>query len=285
MDLGLKSAPQLYNVSVLRLRVSVGSQRLVLVITVSRVEELRPHEEVVPSYLEEIKEAFRRSIYQRNPIIADLKSGVILDGTHRWAAMRALGYKWIAVCKVDYLNPSVLLDRWARRYEVRGRFEPSSLLRGFSYEPVEPEEVGKRDLAVVYPGRAYKVEYKDLADAYAKLRVLEWRMAALSTLGPTYVPGDLAPQEVKGGLVLLPPTPLKHEILELARRGVLLPPKSTRHIVPARPLGVNVPLKLLAREQVNLELLNELLRQRRPVLLRAPVSLDREYREVVLYFM
>ncbi|RLE88508.1 MAG: hypothetical protein DRJ96_00145 [Thermoprotei archaeon] len=271
-------------VSELRLRVSVGTRELELTVTVRRIEELRPHEEVVPSYLEELKAAFRRSIYQRNPIIVDATSGVILDGTHRWAAMKALGYKWITVCEVDYSNPLVLLDRWARRYRVEGSCELSSLLKGFSSEPVKPEEVGKRDLAVIHAGEAYRIEYAELTDAYAKLRELEERLTSLLGKGPTYVPGDSALQGGEGILVL-PPTPLKREILEIARSGVLLPPKSTRHMVPARPLGVNVPLKLLAREHVDPELLGEVLRQRRPVLLKAPVSLDREYKEVVLYFM
>ncbi|RLF06941.1 MAG: hypothetical protein DRK00_00060 [Thermoprotei archaeon] len=275
---------QLTLVPELQLRVSVGQQELDLTLTACRIDELRPHERVVPSYLEELKAAFKRSVYQRNPIIVDSASGVILDGTHRWAAMKALGYKWIAVCKVDYLNPLVLLDRWARRYRVKEGYKLSSLLEGLNYEPIRPEDVGDRDLAVIRVNEAYRIRYAGLTDAYTKAQEIEERLASLSGSGPTYMPGDQALEE-REGVAVLPPVPLKREILELARSGILLPPKSTRHIIPARPLGVNVPLKLLMEDHLDLELLGEVLRQRRPVLLRAPVSLDREYREIVLYFM
>ena len=56
----------------------------------------------------------------------------------------------------------------------------------------------------------------------------------------------------KGNFILLDPVyviypaPLeKKEILDFARRGEVLPFKTTRHIVPVRPMGVYFPLENL----------------------------------------
>jgi len=41
------------------------------------------------------------------------------------------------------------------------------------------------------------------------------------------------------------PPPEKHTILRLANEGTLCPPNTTRHIIPARPVGADIPLELL----------------------------------------
>jgi hypothetical protein len=55
------------------------------------------------------------------------------------------------------------------------------------------------------------------------------------------------------GFVLCPPTIEKHHVLETAQSGRVFPPKATRHIVPARPFGVDVPLELLRDTVISVE--------------------------------
>lgn len=267
----------------MKLRIPLGSEALELEITVCRVDELLPHEEVIPKHLKGLLDGFARSEFQRNPVIVDAQSNLILDGTHRWAAMKELGFAWIVACKVDYMSPLVGLDTWARVYD-RSSAEVEKVLRGFGAELVDLEAVKGSDLIVIHAGRAHAVPHQGLKDAFEKLRRLEWELAKLTELHPTYIPRSSWHLHVHKPLLVLPPEPAKEDVLRVACEGCLLPPKSTRHIIPARPMGVNVPLKLLRRRSLDVELIEEILRQRRIFLLKPPVLLDREYQETLLMF-
>jgi hypothetical protein len=70
------------------------------------IEELKPHEKGSPLYLEMLKQEILQDGMLKYPIIADEKTHVILDGMHRWLALKSLGYELIPVILVDALNDS-----------------------------------------------------------------------------------------------------------------------------------------------------------------------------------
>lgn len=267
----------------MRIRLNEGS--LDLRITAKGIGEVLPHEEVIPTHLDRLKLALKNSTFQRNPIIVDAASGLILDGTHRWAAMRDLGYRWIVVCEVDYSNPLVVLDRWVRAYRHVESSLAEEIAKEFGAEPIERDEIRNEDLVLETASMLYRVSCASVKEAFVKLRAIEERLLRCGH-APSYVTGDY--KSGTGGrysLFLIPPLPSKSDVVGFAKEGSLLPPKSTRHLVPARPLGVNVPLKLLSSESLDFEALGEILRQRNPVLLRPPIRLDRDYQELLLYFI
>jgi len=268
----------------LKLSVPLGPQLFELELTVEKVDELLPHEEVIPEHLERLKAAFTVSLYQRNPVIVDFRSGCVLDGTHRWAAMRALGFKWIAVCRVDYFNPLVELDSWARVYRVGGPLNIEEFLSDVELEHIDLEEGSERDLLVVSQ-ETYRVPYRSVWEAYTKLKVVDERFSNQLQVKPLYVARSSVGKVSVHEVAVLPPRLRKDEVVELSKKRLLLPPKSTRHVVPARPMGVNVPLKLLSSEKGGADLVEEFLRQKRPLLVKPPIFLDREYKEAILYFM
>lgn len=267
----------------MKLRIPIGAGAFELEITVDQVCKLLPHEEVIPSYLEALTRAFAASSFQRNPVIVDAHSNVILDGTHRWAAMKELGFRWIAVCKVDYSNPLIELDSWARAFEPAGS-GLERVLRKFGAELVGLDEVGESDLAVITSRLAFRIPHSGLADAFEKLRQLDREMRELVGRAPSYVPRSSWRCYASSSLLLAPPRPRKPDVVKAAREGYLMPPKSTRHIIPARPMGVNVPLKLLKMHELDTELIEGALRQKRPLLVNPPVLLDREYQEFLVMF-
>ncbi len=76
------------------------------------------------------------------------------------------------------------------------------------------------------------------------------RYAALTQLGAKLVPALLVdyrcPElEVYPRRVGVPVS--KRIVLEYSRRGLLLPPKTTRHVLPVEPREVSVPLRDLMR--------------------------------------
>jgi hypothetical protein len=92
---------------------------------------------------------------------------------------------------------------------------------------------------------------------------------------------------MKADIVIPVPIFSKTEIRETAKLGRLLPHKVTRHIIPSRPLRIDVPLDLLisyTREEAN-EKLEQLLSSRR-VNLKPPGSVvdGRRYQEELLVF-
>lgn len=68
------------------------------------INELKPHEKGSPIYLELLKREILCDGVLRYPIIADETTHVILDGTHRWLALKNLGYTFIPTMLVNALN-------------------------------------------------------------------------------------------------------------------------------------------------------------------------------------
>jgi len=72
------------------------------------INELKPHEKGSPLYLELLVQEILRDGVLKYPIIADEKTHVILDGMHRWLALKSLGYTLIPVMLIDaFQNPKI----------------------------------------------------------------------------------------------------------------------------------------------------------------------------------
>lgn len=82
------------------------------------IDDLRLQEKGLPLYLKLIEEELLRDGILKHPIIVDEGTGVILNGMHRWLALRRLGYTHIPVLLVDYLkNPRIRIGcRRVQRY-------------------------------------------------------------------------------------------------------------------------------------------------------------------------
>jgi len=57
----------------------------------------------------------------------------------------------------------------------------------------------------------------------------------------------------EAGFVLCPPAIEKSHVLEAVESGRVFPSKTTRHILPACPFGVDVPLPLLRDDVIGVE--------------------------------
>jgi hypothetical protein len=105
-----------YNVKALKVRQLLISQILaeksVQEIVLFPIDELRPHEKGSPLYLELLTQEIVKDGVLKHPIIADERTNVILDGMHRWLALKTLGYTLIPVILVDaFQNPRVRVGR------------------------------------------------------------------------------------------------------------------------------------------------------------------------------
>lgn len=91
---------------------SVALAKSKLKVILLPIDELKPHEMGSPLYLELLRQEILRDGVLKYPIVADEKSRVILDGMHRWLALKSLGYKLVPTVLVDAShNPKIRVGR------------------------------------------------------------------------------------------------------------------------------------------------------------------------------
>ncbi len=220
------------------------------------------HEEVVPELLRALTAEIERDGRLKHPIIVDAASRVVLDGTHRVEALKALGCRWVAACLVDYRDPRITLGCWYRTFRGASGLEHlvEHLRREAGLEvvfcrEVRPEEVGKPPTALALTdGRQYArvlADFKDKWEAWALVKVVERALASLGLEIGFQVEEDAFEELSRGraSVVLMTPRLAKDDVVEVALSGRVFPYKATRHVVPARPLFLNVPLRILRADR------------------------------------
>jgi len=284
-----------------------GEHPLKLEILLESVERLILHEETIPENLEELRESFRRSSYFWHPIIVDRESRVVLDGMHRVASLREMGYRYIPILTIDAMDPHVRLERWIRCYapsgdvniprvieeggftpEVECRGEGEKLIRKASLR--EPPR-GEFRVIDTFGGVMYRLEVssEDPVEVYSKIRGLELTLE--EEAGETRYSTESSMLEgfrMQGlSTFVVPPRLTKEEVFQAAREGKLFCPKATRFVLPVRVMFVNTPIYLLEESEMDWEERNRIhyivLRQRRLFKIEGNVDIDRRYEEPYLY--
>ena len=76
------------------------------------LDKLRQHEEVDPNHLKELKKEIELDKILKMAIVVDKNTNVILDGEHRFNALRELGCRKIPVIYVNYNSPDIEVQSW-----------------------------------------------------------------------------------------------------------------------------------------------------------------------------
>jgi len=213
--------------------------------------------------------AIRNDGHVKHPVIVDSDSLVVLDGMHRVEALKQLGCIRIPVCMVDYSNPSITVECW---YRVLNENAPLSYVlklisqMGFSSKKVRSIDVEALGVPPVFAAlqslnEAFLVcsNFRNLKEAYGHVKQIEEKLknSSLSIGHETERDAFLKLREGIVNAVLLTPKLSKKAIVETALSGQVFAYKATRHVIPARPLRVNVPLALLQNENKTLEEANK----------------------------
>jgi hypothetical protein len=272
-----------------------------LYITILDISSLHLHEEILPQLLNRLVETINEDDMLKHPIIVDRKTLVVLDGMHRVAALKRLNCEKIPVCLVDYENPAVTVGCWYRT--IKG----TSKLRNFRFQLQHLgtiEEVEKLDetfigvspivAAVKNGNKAFLVRspFRNFKEAYKIIERIEkhLRKAGFKIGYETETDALRRLMKHEVDAVLLTPKLTKEAIIETALAGEVFTYKATRHVIPARPLFLNVPLPLLkdtgkSSEEVNREL-KSMLQKRRLKKISAGSLLDgRRYEEDIYIFV
>jgi len=245
----------------------ISTPKLEFEVALEEMGKLRIHEEIIPDLLEGLMVEIKSDGALRHPVIVSSGDLVVLDGMHRVAALKELGCKFALACLVDYQNPSVKVEAWHRLIKGGSIDEILEVGKsaGFESESTELEgaiaPLNRREISAILlaGGKCYslKGEGMGIREIHSHIKALEKSLAG-KKMRVTYETKDDALRKAESGeeAALLIPTVRKEEVLEAARSGEVFAHKTTRHVVPARPMGINVPLDWLTSGTKQLTELN-----------------------------
>lgn len=253
----------------------IDTTNLELRLEIVPVKSLVPHEEIIPDAAKGLILEFSNWTNLQNPVIVD-ENHMVLDGHHRFFVFKALNFKYIPVCRINYLNESVQLRYWFRALRRAGG--PNGVraiieeMKG-SLQSVDDRKTLKKVLKEsplswgiqVIDSFTMVTFPEDKAwDAVSAYDVLEQFQRKLIQKGVdiTYIPCqnltecDPVDASACGEMVLWTPQITKEMVVSAVRQGKKFAPKATRHLVPARPINVDVPTRWL-KEEISMEEINQ----------------------------
>jgi hypothetical protein len=269
-------------------------------ISIEEVNRLHIHEEIIPDVMEKLAAKIEDDEQFTNPIMTDERSLVVLDGMHRVAAVQKIGYKFMPVCLVDYLNPNVVLSSWHRLFSrISSLNETVKAIEGLGLttEPTDWDTayglVENRVAATaIYSAEncfAIHGANSSAKETYDLIKRIESQLRSKGC-SISYDTAEGAKKQVyadNGSVGLMTPTLTKEEVVHVALSGQVFPQKATRHIVPARPMMLNIPNEWLTGT-ISLEEANErvfkLLSLKKIKRLAGGQILDRRYEEELYIF-
>lgn len=248
------------------------------------LEQCVAHEGVVNRWVEQIATNLRDEGVMKNPIIVTKLRGakparwVVIDGMHRFAALKHLGVPHILVYEIDYRSTDIELAGWDalvfRPFQATKFCKAhAELFKQFDIHVTHDAQhaqdcVTSRSSVLAIGDQSGKfrlITPKRTASVDQCVRMSERIDRTLDEEGykPVYVANSLSlddfHQQRATGIVFRPYYS-KEEILERTLAGKLFPRKSTRHAIPKRPLRVDVTIPMLS-SKISLRAKNELLRE------------------------
>jgi hypothetical protein len=233
-----------------------------------RLERAVVHEEIVPEILEKLLRDIERNGVVKDPVVVDSESFVVLDGMHRVAALEKLGCTRLPACEVEYRRPEIKIGCW---YRVVDGFDRDKLVEVARLLGLEVRECSDREALRSLEQRKAVAAFRDavgclllvggrggdVLESYAWVKRLELAMREEGADVRYELEKD-AERSINGLAVLMVPCVTKQEVVELALGGHVFAHKTTRHVIPWRPVNIRVPLEWL-REEVPIEEANRML--------------------------
>jgi L-serine kinase (ADP) len=263
------------------------------------LSQLHIHEEIIPEKMEELVEKIPHDGVWIHPIIVDRNSLVVLDGMHRVAAAKEIGYRYIPACLVDYMNTNIHIGCWYRMFKTLDLEEAKKALTEAGMTPKEKTFYeaqslveGRKAVTAMFSNTWCLAATGSATDIKARYEAIKKVENTLQTQGHHmgYNTDKDAPMRIASGEYscgLMTPTVTKREVVDVALKGMLFSQKTTRHIIPARPMFVSVPTDWLrgdiTPEEVNI-LLRKHLSSKRVEKLPPGKILDRRYDEELYIF-
>lgn len=210
------------------------------------LDRIRPHESVNEPDLRAFCSSLRDKGWFYKPILIDGDSGVILDGTHRWAGLREMGATEAPVIPFRYRDDDeITVSTW---YPFTDR-PVSELLQVLDdldctrerQSPRSPDDYSDDVVVMMSADDHYLID----ANAVDLFHSLEESLDFQYTKNRH----QLARRAENGNIGFLRPAPDKEEVVRIALDGESVPPKYTCHEFPYKYPHIMVPTKDLVTDE------------------------------------
>ncbi len=207
-------------------------------INVIDIDMLNPHEMIIESELEFVIEDLKKNKILWYPIVIDKKSKIVLDGHHRFEALKRLGFKKIPVIELDYQDEDLIqVDTWYPIIKVElTKFLEELKELGFIFSPlVKIENSLLQDLSKLKSRDITAIIHNNKLQCHVKGD----REKIFQLINKKYLEGIIYTdsQELSIKHSDLNTTSViswgytKKEIVQLALKGRTFLPKTTRHTI------------------------------------------------------
>ncbi len=234
--------------------VVVSADGLKFELSIVPLNDLRPHEATIPRILDSLTADLKRTSSQRDPILIDRSTRTVLDGMHRRASLEALKANFALCTEFDYLHDSIELERWLRYFIAPNEEFISEVMALLQLkacdrfeDAVEAVDKGKSKIALLSAGSSYiSAREWNVFEVYEAIGKID-DLCQKYRIGLDYTSESSKFELFTSEFVYLlyPEKLLKKDVLQIASEGKVFPCKTTRHIVPVRPMGTDFPLDLL----------------------------------------
>jgi len=96
---------------------------------------IKQHEQIRKSHLFDLIKEIKHDGFIRNPIIVDKNTMIILDGHHRFNAIKSIGLTSSPVYLVDYNNKKITVSAWRNGEKVTKKLVVEAGLSGKLLKP------------------------------------------------------------------------------------------------------------------------------------------------------
>jgi len=238
----------------------INTRSLELKLEVVPVESLLQHEATLPHIVDKLVLEFTNLAKLQNPIIID-ENNILLDGNHRAFVFKKLHFKYISVCKINYFNKNVKLRYW---YRLLKNIKNVDLLKKIieDMNGSVTQVTDKKALTKVLENNSLncgiqqgdyyasisfnKDIVNDAVSAYDFLEEIQNKLIKegikLKYIPDQYVHERKFYDELKDDKVVIwTPQITKEMVVDAVKKGKIFAPRATRHLIPSRPINVNVP--------------------------------------------
>lgn len=235
----------------------IHDAKVPILLSLRRIADLKPHEETVPGELARLIAQLEQDQILRHPILADGLTGLVLDGTHRLAALSGLDCQLAPCALLDYQNSKIMVERWFRTIKGTVLDNFANSIGHLSPQPMKAAEAER-----LLSNRSCYASLEDRQHCYAfpsstqdPVRMTHSgfkieKEARTKGLIVNYTDTKSIPES--SGFAMSTLRIEKHEITRSAQQSRLFPPKTTRHIIPSRPMGLDIPLMWLNKTDLTL---------------------------------
>jgi len=199
---------------------------------------LRDHEKVDLFRFKELMKELIQDGFQRDPIIVDKESGVVLDGHHRRNILKTLGYSKIASYQVQYMEDDRIRVKTWYPIVVDSKRRLMRMVKNHRIGLTPNTKNNSKNLLVLKVG-TFQLATGRREVMNALLGKIRFQYVSTKNFALHLVEEGRA----AGAFIFEPVT--KEDVLKVALSNDPFPPKTTRHIIPSRPKNWFIPLKEL----------------------------------------